>query len=452
MDQSLWQTSESIDFIYSSYEWIQTVFSCEKSAKQCRLGLFQDSDFTGDVEDSKSTSGGTLCVFGSHTCVPISWICKKQTAVSHSSTESEIISLDTGLKLDGLPALELWDLIVSVFGNVSRVSYRSGNLRVCLLSVAILAQVPRPLRAWWILGTEARARDGGLGVVPASIVSSGECDSQFTLSTVLSLFSVQLSTRRVRVSQRPYWWLQRTKGLQLSTCWYSVFSRRSMGRSATAMSPGTRNRPQMRHALFSAPLPHVSAVIVRPPAQGGIKKFWAPLSCRDRCLDRPGNVWLTKSQSGSSVKEKTLFCCSERHVFQSAQGSEISTFSLNGFKHPKHNFRQSDQTTHSLCCVRNRVSASSFRHLHVRSIGPGACHCSLPFGSNSRLSQMECRSYWKFPFDVISQDVIQITRHIDVPQQKAPSRNKPTMFQMTTPPLSAPNASVARKSRSSQGS
>ena len=49
----------------------------------------------------------------SHTFLPTSWMCKKQTAVSHSSTESEIISLDTGLRKDGLPALELWDLIVS---------------------------------------------------------------------------------------------------------------------------------------------------------------------------------------------------------------------------------------------------------------------------------------------------------------------------------------------------
>ena len=92
-----------------------------------QIGLFQDSDFAGDLEDSKSTSGGTLCIFGSHTFVPISWMCKKQTAVSHSSTESEIISLDTGLRLDGLPALELWDLIVSVLGNVSRVSDGSGK-------------------------------------------------------------------------------------------------------------------------------------------------------------------------------------------------------------------------------------------------------------------------------------------------------------------------------------
>ena len=97
------------------------------TAKQCRLGLFQDSDFAGDLEDSKSTSGRTLCIFGSHTFLPISWMCKKQTSVSHSSTESEIISLDTGLRLDGMLALELWDLIVSVLGNVCRVSDRSGK-------------------------------------------------------------------------------------------------------------------------------------------------------------------------------------------------------------------------------------------------------------------------------------------------------------------------------------
>ena len=97
------------------------------TAKQCRLGLFQDSDLAGDLENSKSTSGGTLCVFGSHTFVPISWMCKKQTSVSHSSTESEIISLDAGLRLDGLLALELWDLIVSVFGCVSPISDRTGQ-------------------------------------------------------------------------------------------------------------------------------------------------------------------------------------------------------------------------------------------------------------------------------------------------------------------------------------
>ena len=78
------------------------------------------TDFAGDVEDSKSTSGGTLCVFGSHTFVPISWMCKKQTSVSHSSTESEIISLDAGLRMDGILPLDLWDLIVAVLGNTNQ--------------------------------------------------------------------------------------------------------------------------------------------------------------------------------------------------------------------------------------------------------------------------------------------------------------------------------------------
>ena len=65
--------------------------------------------------------------FGSQTFVPMSWMCKKQTSVSHSSTESEVISLDTGLRLDGLPALELWDLIVSVFRSLSQISERTGR-------------------------------------------------------------------------------------------------------------------------------------------------------------------------------------------------------------------------------------------------------------------------------------------------------------------------------------
>ena len=34
-------------------------------------------------------------------------MCKKQTSVSHSSTEAEIISLDAGLRMDGIPALSL---------------------------------------------------------------------------------------------------------------------------------------------------------------------------------------------------------------------------------------------------------------------------------------------------------------------------------------------------------
>ena len=115
-----------ISYIHHTCEYKQYCF-VGNTAKQCRSGLFQDSDFAGDLEDSQSTSAGTLCVFESHTFVPISWMCKKQTSVSHSSTESEIISLDAGLRLDGIPALDLWDLVVLVLGNIIQTHDRTGQ-------------------------------------------------------------------------------------------------------------------------------------------------------------------------------------------------------------------------------------------------------------------------------------------------------------------------------------
>ena len=57
-------------------------------------------------------------------------MCKKQTSVSHSSTESEIISLDAGSRLDGIPALDLWDLIVAVLGNTIQSQKEHGDLLI----------------------------------------------------------------------------------------------------------------------------------------------------------------------------------------------------------------------------------------------------------------------------------------------------------------------------------
>ena len=40
---------------------------------------------------------------------------QEATSVSHSSTEAEIMSLDAGLRMDGIPALTLWDLVIDIF-------------------------------------------------------------------------------------------------------------------------------------------------------------------------------------------------------------------------------------------------------------------------------------------------------------------------------------------------
>ena len=83
------------------------------TAQHCRFGLFQASVFAGDLEDSKSTSGDVLCIFGSRTSVPISWMCKKRTSVSHS-LQNRNFFLDAGLRMDGMPALDLGDIVIEV--------------------------------------------------------------------------------------------------------------------------------------------------------------------------------------------------------------------------------------------------------------------------------------------------------------------------------------------------
>ena len=62
--------------------------------------------------------------------MPISWMCKKQTSVSHSSTEVEIISLDAGIRMDGILALDIWNLVVEVFHSSKDQSNKTKGLSV----------------------------------------------------------------------------------------------------------------------------------------------------------------------------------------------------------------------------------------------------------------------------------------------------------------------------------
>ena len=117
-----------ISYIHHTSEYKLFCF-LGNTAQQCRLRLFQDSDFAGDLKDSKSTSGGILCIFGSRTFVPMRWMCKKQTSVSHSSTEAEVISLDAGLRMDGIPALDLWDCVIEVFHSSPNQTNKTKDVR-----------------------------------------------------------------------------------------------------------------------------------------------------------------------------------------------------------------------------------------------------------------------------------------------------------------------------------
>ena len=75
------------------------------------LELYSDADFASDLETRKSTSGMFLVLVGPNTFFPLSGVSKKQSAVSHSTPEAEIVAAAQALRTVGLPALDLWDTI-----------------------------------------------------------------------------------------------------------------------------------------------------------------------------------------------------------------------------------------------------------------------------------------------------------------------------------------------------
>ena len=74
---------------------------------ECQLWLFCDADWAGEF-DSKSTSGCALYLVGPNTYYPLNAFSKKQTSVTTSSTESEVVSANHGVRAQGLPSLSLW--------------------------------------------------------------------------------------------------------------------------------------------------------------------------------------------------------------------------------------------------------------------------------------------------------------------------------------------------------
>ena len=50
---------------------------------------------------------------------------KKQKSVSHSCSESKIISFDAGLRMDGLLAFDLWDVVIEVLCSTNSTKTQS---------------------------------------------------------------------------------------------------------------------------------------------------------------------------------------------------------------------------------------------------------------------------------------------------------------------------------------
>ena len=110
MDQCLWHTIFSIDFLHSSYMWIQTVLSCEKQCQTMEHGTVSRLRFCRRSWVFENHFWWNIVHFGK------SHVRSNQLDVEtiFSSTVLVLSYLDVGWRMDGTPGLDLWDLIVTV--------------------------------------------------------------------------------------------------------------------------------------------------------------------------------------------------------------------------------------------------------------------------------------------------------------------------------------------------
>jgi len=98
-----------------------------------KLHLFADADFAGCSKTSRSTSGLHLMLLGPSSCWPLAGQSKKQTAVSHSTPEAELVSADHAVRTVGLPALDLWQYLLYKAGEITIEFHEDNNAAVTVL-------------------------------------------------------------------------------------------------------------------------------------------------------------------------------------------------------------------------------------------------------------------------------------------------------------------------------
>ena len=81
------------------------------TAANLRLKLFTDADLAGDRPSYRSTSGVVLVLWGPNTFFPLAAMSKRQSSVSHSTPEAEVVAASIGIRMIGTPQLDLWDTI-----------------------------------------------------------------------------------------------------------------------------------------------------------------------------------------------------------------------------------------------------------------------------------------------------------------------------------------------------
>ena len=118
-------------YIHSSldlymYAWVGDPIS------ELELVLFCDADLAGDRTDAKSTSGVFLCIAGPRSFVPLTGVSKKQTSISRSTPEAEIVAMAHGLFKEAIPAIGLWEVVLQKKVQIRLLEDNEASCRVVI--------------------------------------------------------------------------------------------------------------------------------------------------------------------------------------------------------------------------------------------------------------------------------------------------------------------------------
>jgi hypothetical protein len=108
--------------------------------------IYADADFAGCVRTLRSATGVALAVEGPNTRMVANGVFERQTAVSHSTPEAEIVAADYAMRQEGMPALSLLECILErpvrlcvMEDNEAMIRIcRSGKNPQCAISIAVV--------------------------------------------------------------------------------------------------------------------------------------------------------------------------------------------------------------------------------------------------------------------------------------------------------------------------
>lgn len=136
------------------------------------LLLYADADLAGDPCTMKSHSGHYMVIVDSSgTKFPVMWSAKRQSCVSRSTTEAEIVSASTMIFDDGIPVKSVLELVL---GTEVRTVLKEDNSAVCQIIRNGYSIKLRSLNRTHRISVAALAESVKMGLVEVELTPTGE--------------------------------------------------------------------------------------------------------------------------------------------------------------------------------------------------------------------------------------------------------------------------------------